>query len=242
MRNHPPPPPPPAPPGPDEVSWEDLERLAAGEAEDRVATALRERIAADPALSARFERTLEVERLLRDPSLLPLPAGLVVRVLGGLPARRPLRLLPALARFAAAVLLALGACVAVEGTIPSLALAETPPVLAEAAGPVLALVPPPAVDVGDLPAGLGTDAPAPALLEPGPRSSGRVSSSPAGPAAARPALPPTRRRSIPHGPSPWPRPRPDPWPSCSSRGPPWPGPPWPPTNRRLRPRPRPAAG
>lgn len=65
-----------------------------------------------------------LEQALLDQDLLPEPEGLAARIVAGLPRRGRVLSLPALARLAAAVLLALGTWIAAFGTAPALAQAE----------------------------------------------------------------------------------------------------------------------
>lgn len=87
-----------------------------------------------------------LEAVLFDQDLLPEPEGLAGRIVAVLPRRARVLSLPALARLAAAVLLALGTWVAAFGTAPTLAQAE-------ALGPAHDLLPVAALEIGEL--GLG---------------------------------------------------------------------------------------
>ena len=82
-----------------------------------------------------------LEAALREQSLLPAPPGLAERITAGLPRRGRVLSLPALARLAAAVLLAVGTWVAAIGGTPSLAHAETPPLVQEVLAPTRTLLP-----------------------------------------------------------------------------------------------------
>lgn len=83
-----------------------------------------------------------LERALFAQELLPEPADLTARVLAALPqpAGRILSL-SALARLAAAVLLAIGTWVATTGSVPTLAYAEPSPVVEDVLAPTRALLP-----------------------------------------------------------------------------------------------------
>lgn len=101
--------------------------------------------------------TPDLEAALRAEPMLEPPDGLVDRVLAGLPAaRRPRPVLHALARLAAAVVVALGAWVVAFGTAPGLAeagLADVgpAPAIRDALGPALELVPDTAFELPALP-------------------------------------------------------------------------------------------
>ncbi len=88
--------------------------------------------------------------LLREASsLLPLPEGFVPAVMAGLPARlarSKASALPALVRIAAAVLLAIGVSLALQGLSPTVARAEAPALLRHTFAPVLRAVERPALD------------------------------------------------------------------------------------------------
>jgi anti-sigma factor RsiW len=144
---------------PDPVSWEALEALAAGELPAAQAAALRARLADDPALQARYARVERTEGLLRAEAVAQAPAGLADRILAGLPSRtaaatRPagrLLRLRALSRLAAAVVLSLGAWLAVAGTTAPRAAAASPAVVGQALGPALQCLPHVEVDAAALP-------------------------------------------------------------------------------------------
>ena len=92
-----------------------------------------------------------LERLLHEQALLPAPPDLAARVVAGLP--RPARRVlshQAIARLAAAVLLAIGTWVATIGGMPTLAHAEPPPLVEEVLVPTRALLPSGNVDLKTL--------------------------------------------------------------------------------------------
>jgi hypothetical protein len=110
--NRPPPEPPP---------YEAFEALAAGELPPAEARALEARIQAESGWAGAYAEVREVERLLREETLLPLPLPLVQRVLADvLPTtrERPLRVL---ARAAAAILVFFASWLAFSGDVPALA-------------------------------------------------------------------------------------------------------------------------
>ena len=81
-------------------------------------------------------------RALFEQEFLPAPVGLSRRVLAALePSGRRILSLPALARLAAAVLLALGTWVATTGSVPTLAYAEPSPVIQDVLAPTRELLP-----------------------------------------------------------------------------------------------------
>ena len=82
---------------------------------------------------------------LDDAHLLPLPDGFVPTVMAGLPPRRKPTSVPALVRIAAAVLLAIGASLTLQGLSPTVARAEAPALLRHTFAPVVAGVPRPAL-------------------------------------------------------------------------------------------------
>lgn len=86
------------------------------------------------------------DSLSREGSLLPLPEGFVPAVMAGLPARRKASALPALVRIAAAVLLAIGVSLALQGLSPTVARAEAPALLRHTFAPVVRAVGRPALD------------------------------------------------------------------------------------------------
>ena len=88
-----------------------------------------------------------LEAALREQTLLPAPPDLAGRITAGLPRRGRVLSLPALARLAAAVLLALGTWVAAIGGMPSLAHAETPTLVEEMLAPTHDLLPRTASDL-----------------------------------------------------------------------------------------------
>ncbi|MFV1957940.1 MAG: hypothetical protein ACC662_00870, partial [Planctomycetota bacterium] len=84
----------------------------------------------------------ELEARLRAEPLLPLPPAFVERTIQGLPPRvGRARRLAALARFAAAVLLAFGAWFAATGGLPRAAAAAAPPALDRVLEPARDLLP-----------------------------------------------------------------------------------------------------
>jgi hypothetical protein len=121
-----------APLPPDDPRWTALQDLAADALPADEAAGWRERIAADRTLGRAWQDVLRVERALRSETLLPLPAGLTGRVRLALapPAAGPR--LAVLARIAAAVLLAVGAWLALAGASAPLATAAPPPVVESA--------------------------------------------------------------------------------------------------------------
>ena len=96
-------------------------------------------------------RDAALERALFAQALLPAPPDLAARVVAGLPrpAGRVLSL-QAIARLAAAVLLAIGTWVATLGGMPTLAHAAPPPLVEEVLAPTRALLPAPPVDLTTL--------------------------------------------------------------------------------------------
>lgn len=82
-----------------------------------------------------------LEDLLGAEPLLEPPEDLVDRILAGLPVERPRPVLHAVARLAAAVVVALGAWIFAFGSAPGLAEAGPAPAVREALGPTLDLVP-----------------------------------------------------------------------------------------------------
>ena len=80
-----------------------------------------------------------------------LPDAFVADVMANLPARRRNTALPAVAKVAAAVLLAVGITLAVQGLSPTVARAEAPALLENTLAPVAAALPQPVLDTEILP-------------------------------------------------------------------------------------------
>jgi hypothetical protein len=92
----------------------------------------------------------ELEAALYEQQMLPVPPDLVTKVLAGLPGRRRALSWPALARMAAAVLVALGTWIGAVGTAPALAEVEAPSFVEEALAPAQELLPSSALEVPTL--------------------------------------------------------------------------------------------
>lgn len=91
-----------------------------------------------------------LEQTLFEQDLLPAPPDLAAYIVAGLPRGRRVLSLQAVARLAAAVLLAIGTWVATLGGLPTLAHAEPPPLVGEILAPTREILPRAELDLESL--------------------------------------------------------------------------------------------